>query len=102
MTYPRSSGRSTTHGCRVSLEKAGIPIWLNAGIVRSENFETGSVHALQDFVEEGKGRMEADLAAIDFLREHYGIWEPKGEVAPIKGPMGLAMREIARRAQAKQ
>lgn len=82
-----------------NLEKAGIPIWLNAGVVRIDSFDVGDVHSLLQFSDEGHGRIAADIAAIDYLRTTYGIWTPAGPVAPITGCMSKTMQEIARRGQ---
>lgn len=80
-----------------NLEKVGIPIWLNAGVVRIESFEVGDVHSLLTFSEQGHGRVEADLAAIDYLRNTYGIWTPRGEVNPPAGHMSKTMQTLSRR-----
>ena len=80
-----------------NLERVGVPIWLNAGVVRIDSFDVGDVHSLLTFSEQGHGRVEADLAAIDYLREAYGIWTPQGNVTPPAGYMSETMRVLARR-----
>ncbi|MBU2958003.1 glycosyltransferase family 2 protein [Paracoccus sp. 1_MG-2023] len=80
------------------LEHAGIPIWLNAGVSRIESFEIGTTHSLLAFCEQGHGRVEADLAAIDHLRRSLGIWQPCGQPAAPAGHMGRTMKALALRA----
>ncbi|TKA94993.1 glycosyltransferase family 2 protein [Cereibacter changlensis] len=77
------------------LELAGIPIWLNAGVVRIDSHEVGDVHSLTKFSEQGHGRVEADLAAINYLRQKYGIWRPRGAALPVAGHMSRSMRALA-------
>lgn len=62
------------------LELNGIPIWLNARFGEPRWTDLGAVQALLDHVEAGHGRVEADLAAIDYFRSNWNIWEKAGPV----------------------
>lgn len=80
------------------LERRGIPIWLMAEVRRMQASDAGSVDALHDLVELDHDRLRADIAAIQHMRNHFGIWKPQGNVTPPAGYMSETMREIARRA----
>ncbi|WP_163848389.1 glycosyltransferase family A protein [Pseudooceanicola aestuarii] len=58
------------------LERAGVPIWLNAGGKRPGDLQYGHSHSLQKLVEQGHDRVKADVAAIDYFRDAYNIWKP--------------------------
>lgn len=81
------------------LERRGIPIWLIAEVRRMKATDAGTVDALLDLVQDDAGRVEMDIAAIDYLRDTYGIWKPAGTPFPPQDHMTETMREIARRAQ---
>lgn len=81
------------------LERQGIPIWLLAEVKRMKSSEAGSIDALHDFVEMDHDRVMADVAAIDYMRQTYGIWQPAGDPEPPASWMSQTMREISRRAQ---
>lgn len=77
------------------LERMEVPIWLNhRGRIPSGGNAT-SLDALEDLVEGGHGRTEADLAAIRYMRETYGIWVPQGQPIPPQGWMRPSMRALA-------
>ncbi|MGV8985073.1 MAG: glycosyltransferase family 2 protein [Cypionkella sp.] len=80
------------------LERRGIPIWLIAEVRRMAPTEAGEIDALLKLVEQNHDRVKADIAAIDYMRQTFGIWQPGGEVTPPAGYMTDTMREIARRA----
>ncbi|MBD9528136.1 glycosyltransferase family A protein [Paracoccus sp. PAR01] len=80
------------------LERQGIPIWLLAKVSRMRVSRAGGVDALHDLVEMDHGRVEADIAAIDYMRRHYGIWQPGGTPIPPASWMSNTMRRISRRA----
>lgn len=82
------------------LERRGIPIWLVARISRMRVSQAGGVDALHDLVEQGHGRVQADLAAIDYMRCTYGIWTPGGTPMPPASWMSATMRALARKAVA--
>ncbi|WBL32941.1 glycosyltransferase family 2 protein [Sinirhodobacter sp. HNIBRBA609] len=83
------------------LERRGVPIWLNAKGRFPLMRESGNRHALLDLVEQGHDRVMADLAAIDYFRQTYGIWQPGGAVEPTNPRMTTSMIELRRRALAK-
>ena len=56
------------------LERNGIPVWLNGKGKQPGFAHSGRKHALRDLVVDGYGRVEADLAVIEYMRENYGIW----------------------------
>lgn len=60
------------------LERRGIPIWLNGKGKRPHALGSGRLHALLKVTENGHGRVDADLAAIEYFRRTYGIWTPGG------------------------
>ncbi|MBK4216364.1 glycosyltransferase family 2 protein [Paracoccus caeni] len=78
-------------------ERRGIPIWLVAERPRMRGAACGSVDALHDLVEADHNRVMADLAAIDWLRRTYGIWQPAGQPTPPADWMTETMRELAKR-----
>lgn len=83
------------------LERRGIPIWLNGQGKLPKFARAGRLEGLLHLVEDGHGRIEADLAVIDYMRERYGIWQvgglPEGEIAR----MTSSMKELARRRKAR-
>ncbi|MDS1135969.1 glycosyltransferase family A protein [Nitratireductor indicus] len=83
------------------LERAGIPIWLNASNKLPKDAGTGRISALLYHVEEGCGRVEADLAAIEYFRQTYGIWLPAGPVEGSRKRMTPSMRRLVEEARAK-
>ena len=83
------------------LERRGVPIWLVAEVRRMHPSLAGSVEALHDLVEMGHDRVKADIAAIDYMREVYGIWAPQGPVLAPASYMSETMRTIAKRAAEK-
>ena len=79
------------------LERAGIPIWLIGGPRRQTKGSAGGRrHALQDLTEQDHDRVRADLAAIGYFRETYGIWQPSGPVDQDYRLMTSSMRALAR------
>lgn len=83
------------------LERAGIPIWLN-GKGRQPGFaSSGRLAALLDLVDDGNDRVASDLAVIDYMRSHYGIWQKAGPVDRETSRMTASMRELARRRAAE-
>ncbi|MFC3167182.1 glycosyltransferase family 2 protein [Paracoccus fontiphilus] len=82
------------------LERRGIPIWLIAEVRRMSASDAGDIDALHDLVEKDHDRVQADIAAIDYMRKTYGIWKPAGKVTPPAGYMSDTMRELSRRALA--
>lgn len=79
------------------LERRGVPIWLNHRGRVPEAGRLAAADALQDFTEQGQGRVAADLAAIDYMRATYGIWKPGGH--PLRPGAGNlpSMRALAKR-----
>lgn len=78
------------------LERRAIPIWLEGGEpVRDSGI--GANSALVKLVEQGYGRVEANLLVIDHFRQVHGLW-PKSPGAP-EGLGGFcpSMRELAKR-----
>ncbi|WP_206614874.1 glycosyltransferase family 2 protein [Paenirhodobacter populi] len=84
------------------LERRGIPIWLMAKVRRMSSTDAGNVDALLTLVQDGTGRVQADIAAIDYMRETYNIWKPIGKPSAPERYMSETMYEIAKRAQLKQ
>lgn len=82
------------------LERRGIPIWLNGEGKLPRFGKVGRLGALGDLVEDGHGRVDADLAAIDHMRQHYGIWQPGGQPDTDFSRMTASMKELARRRMA--
>ncbi|MTH78214.1 glycosyltransferase family 2 protein [Paracoccus aestuariivivens] len=82
------------------LERRNIPIWLLAEVSRMKVSEAGGVDALHDLVEQDHGRVKADIAAIDYMRQTYGIWKPGGQPVPPATWMSETMRQISKRATA--
>ncbi len=82
------------------LERRGIPIWLEGGNpVKGTGI--GANNSLAKRVEQGYGRVEANLLVIDHFRQVYGLW-PKSQGAPEEhGGLSPSMRELARRQRAK-
>lgn len=78
------------------LERRGIPIWLNLPPRPAGFVAMGRTHALLDHVEEGQGRVAADLAAIAHFRTRYGIWPKSGEAKGRLKSMTRSMRALAR------
>lgn len=79
------------------LERRGIPIWLN-GDGKLPRFGTvGRLGALGSLVEDGHGRIQADLAVIDYMRQRYGIWQPGGQPDTDYSRMTASMKELTRR-----
>jgi hypothetical protein len=81
------------------LERRGIPIWLTRHRDAPVKRESSARHALHKMVEQGHGRVEADLAAIDHFRDVYGIWQPGGPLPRDNPRMTEPMRAMLRRAQ---
>lgn len=81
-------------------ERRGIPIWLVAEVGRMKGAAAGTVDALHDLVEQDHDRINADLAAIEYLRRCYDIWQPAGQPTPPAIWMSGSMRELARRSVA--
>ncbi len=79
------------------LELSGIPIWLNAAETNARSLTIGRTHALLDFVEQGHGRVDADLAAIDYFRDKYGIWPKSDARSADRREMTKSMRRLAER-----
>ena len=79
------------------LERLNVPIWLNGNGKQPRERVTGKTFALGNLVELGHDRVKADMAAIDYFRETYGIWQPVGEVDQIFERMTDSMKEMARR-----
>lgn len=79
------------------LERRGIPIWLNGKGKLPAYGSGGRLHALLDFVEDGHGRIEADLAVIDYMRKRYGIWAKGGVPSAEFERMTSSMKELVRR-----
>lgn len=84
------------------LERAGIPIWLNATNRLAKDAGTGRVAALLHHVEDGHGRVEADLAAIDYFRQTYGLWPPAGPVEEPYKRMTPSMRRLVEKARERR
>ncbi|MFC3570954.1 glycosyltransferase family 2 protein [Paracoccus simplex] len=84
------------------LERRGIPIWLLAKVSRMRVSQAGNVDALHELVELDHDRVKADVAAIDYMRRTYGIWQPGGEPAQPASWMSESMREIARQARRRE
>jgi hypothetical protein len=82
------------------LERQNVPIWLVAGVSRMNVSQAGAVDALHDHVESGHGRVMADIAAIEYMRRTYGIWQPRGKAVPPATWMSETMRQIAQRSAA--
>lgn len=82
------------------LERRGIPIWLIAELRRTSVTEASEIDALHNLVEEDHDRVRADIAAVDYMRRTYGVWQPGGAVTAPAGYMSETMREISRRAAA--
>lgn len=80
------------------LERRGIPIWLVAGVRRMRVSEAGQIDALSNLVALDHDRVRADIAAIDMMRDRYGIWSPGGTPQPPASWMSETMRQMARRA----
>lgn len=78
------------------LERKGIPIWLNARMAFATPVSSGLRHALLDHVEQGYGRVEADIAAINHFREKYGIWQKASASAFPQYSMTASMQELFR------
>lgn len=79
------------------LERRGIPIWLNGKGKLPTYGSGGRLHALLDLVEDGHGRIDADLAVIDYMRKRYGIWKKGGAPSTEFNRMTSSMRELVRR-----
>lgn len=79
------------------LERRGVPIWLVAEVRRMECSGAGEIDALHDLVEMDYDRVKADVAAIDYMRQTYGIWQAGGKPTPPAGWMSETMRMIAGR-----
>lgn len=77
------------------LELNGIPIWLNARSKQVTPSAIGTVQGLLKHVEEGHGRVEADLAAINYFRNHYEIWQKAGAANVLNG-MTTSMKALVR------
>ena len=84
------------------LERRGIPIWLNRAPAAPVKRDSSGQDALHKLVEEGHGRVEADLAAIDHFRKVYGIWQPAGPLLHDHTRMTEPMRALLARAQRRQ
>lgn len=82
------------------LERRGVPIWLNRHRSRPEKRGRSATHALHDLVEQGHGRVEADLAAIAHFRRTHGIWQPGGALPAPNPQFTPPMKEMLRRARA--
>lgn len=66
------------------LARAGIPIWLTQNPAGWIAHGIGSkVDALLNLVEQGYDRVDADVAAIQYMRETYGVWLPAGDAEPF-------------------
>ena len=79
------------------LERRGIPIWLNGAGKLPKCASAGRMDALLDLVEDGHGRIEADIAVIDYMRKRYGIWQVAGTPDTEHCRMTSTMKELARR-----
>jgi hypothetical protein len=53
-------------------------------------------------VEQGQGRVEADVAAVEYFRRTYDIWKPGGTPPREHPEMTASMRELLRRTRAAQ
>ena len=62
------------------LERNDVPIWLNADGKVPGDLSSGHTHSLQKLVEQGHDRVKADIAAIEYFRNSYNIWQPTGGV----------------------
>lgn len=80
------------------LERLGIPIWLVSEVPRMHGSCAGEIDALHDLVEQGHDRVKADVAAIDYMRETYDIWQPGGQPEAPQSWMSDTMRYISQRA----
>ncbi|MFC3208830.1 glycosyltransferase family 2 protein [Aquamicrobium soli] len=76
------------------LEMSGIPIWLNARSKQVASTDAGTIYALLKHVEDGHGRVEADLAAISYFRSRWNIWKKAGPVAQLNG-MTTSMKALS-------
>lgn len=81
------------------LERRGVPIWLTRARPWPDKREPSFSHALHDLVEEGHGRVEADLAAIAHFRRAHGLWRPGGRLPRDNPRLTASMRELLRRAR---
>lgn len=73
------------------LLRNGHPIWLIVGGPRPRpNAEADLSEGLRHYVYNGFGRREADTLAIEYFRQHYGLWPdaqpPQGSPAAIGLP----------------
>ncbi|MBB6262523.1 hypothetical protein FHS77_003099 [Paenochrobactrum gallinarii] len=86
-----------------NLERVGIPIWMNGHTKRPDSSDNGVFDALHELIEDGHGRVEADLLVIDYFRKTYDIWKPCGKVDKhYKQRASSSMKELARRALNEQ
>ncbi len=79
------------------LEIKGVPIWLNAPLRQAGFGEIGRVDALLNHTEGGCGRVAADLAAIAYFRERYGIWPKSGNAQKTFKAMTSSMKALAQK-----
>lgn len=77
------------------LELNGIPIWLNARSKQVSPSPIGTVKGLLKHVEDGHGRVEADLAAIHYFRSNHSIWQKAGQANTSYG-MTTSMKALVR------
>jgi hypothetical protein len=56
------------------LAAKGIPIWLPEGIEMPETTDAHDIDSLYEATIEGVKRSEANRKCVDYMRQHFGVW----------------------------